>query len=134
MGQWGGLGNGLYSTSQGDPSRVQSISGLLECKWLYELDEEVVLCVGSNDVLDGAELIDGRARRVGQRCARKHEHVLAVREAHCGAAPAHWANAQARGRARDVRIPGTTSRIYEIMNLRVFGEQQRALTTRYCAM
>ena len=35
MGQWGGLGNGLYTTSQGDPSRVQAISGLLECMWLY---------------------------------------------------------------------------------------------------
>ncbi|KAH8117476.1 RCC1/BLIP-II [Phellopilus nigrolimitatus] len=30
MGQWGGLGNGLYSTAQGNPSRVKAVSGLLE--------------------------------------------------------------------------------------------------------
>lgn len=31
MGQWGGLGTGLYSTAQGSPMRVKTISGLLEC-------------------------------------------------------------------------------------------------------
>ncbi|TDL27543.1 RCC1/BLIP-II [Rickenella mellea] len=30
MGQWGGLGNGLYSTAQGSPVRVKAVSGLLE--------------------------------------------------------------------------------------------------------
>ena len=32
MGQWGGLGNGLYSTAQGSPSRIKAVSGLLECR------------------------------------------------------------------------------------------------------
>lgn len=32
MGQWGGLGNGLYSTAQGSPSRVKGVSGLVECR------------------------------------------------------------------------------------------------------
>lgn len=31
-GQLGGLGNNLYSTVQGNPSRVKGISGLLQCK------------------------------------------------------------------------------------------------------
>ncbi|KAL5490451.1 hypothetical protein ACEPAI_5284 [Sanghuangporus weigelae] len=30
MGQWGGLGNGMYTTAQGQPSRVRAVSGLLE--------------------------------------------------------------------------------------------------------
>ncbi|KAI5123298.1 hypothetical protein M0805_009319 [Coniferiporia weirii] len=30
MGQWGGLGNGLYSTAQGNPARIKAVSGLLE--------------------------------------------------------------------------------------------------------
>lgn len=31
-GQWGGLGNALYSNSQGTPLRARAVSGLLECK------------------------------------------------------------------------------------------------------
>lgn len=30
-GQWGGIGNALYSNSQGNPARVKAVSGLLEC-------------------------------------------------------------------------------------------------------
>ena len=32
MGQWGGLGNGLYSNAQGDLVRVKAVSGLTECE------------------------------------------------------------------------------------------------------
>jgi hypothetical protein len=31
-GQWGSLGNGLYSNAQGSPSKVKAVSGLLECE------------------------------------------------------------------------------------------------------
>ena len=31
-GQWGGLGNNVYSNSQGNPVRAKNVSGLLECK------------------------------------------------------------------------------------------------------
>lgn len=31
MGQYGGLGNGLFSTAQGSPLRVKAVSGLQEC-------------------------------------------------------------------------------------------------------
>ena len=31
-GQWGGLGNALYSNAQGTPLRARAVSGLLECK------------------------------------------------------------------------------------------------------
>lgn len=31
-GQYGGLGNNTYTTVQGDPLRVKSLSGLLQCK------------------------------------------------------------------------------------------------------
>ncbi|KLO19443.1 RCC1/BLIP-II protein [Schizopora paradoxa] len=30
MGQWGTLGNGLYSSAQGDPIRIRAVSGLME--------------------------------------------------------------------------------------------------------
>jgi hypothetical protein len=30
-GQYGGLGNNLYTTAQGNPTRVKAISGLLQC-------------------------------------------------------------------------------------------------------
>lgn len=39
MGQWGGLGTGVYTTAQGEPARVKTVSGLLECKFL-----SVLLC------------------------------------------------------------------------------------------
>jgi len=31
-GQYGGLGNNLYTTAQGNPTRVKGVSGLLQCK------------------------------------------------------------------------------------------------------
>ena len=31
-GQYGGLGNNLYTTAQGNPTRVKGISGLLQCE------------------------------------------------------------------------------------------------------
>ena len=31
-GQWGGLGNALYSNAQGTPLRAKNVSGLLECE------------------------------------------------------------------------------------------------------
>lgn len=30
QGQWGSLGNGLYSSAQSDPSRIKAVSGLVE--------------------------------------------------------------------------------------------------------
>lgn len=32
-GQWGGLGNNLYSNAQGNPVRAKTVSGLLECEY-----------------------------------------------------------------------------------------------------
>lgn len=31
-GQWGGLGNSLFSNSQSNPVRARGVSGLLECE------------------------------------------------------------------------------------------------------
>jgi len=36
-GQYGGLGNNTYTTVQGDPLRVKSLSGLLQCGDLWFL-------------------------------------------------------------------------------------------------
>ena len=36
-GQYGGLGNNLYTTAQGNPTRVKGISGLLQCKAIFLL-------------------------------------------------------------------------------------------------
>lgn len=33
-GQWGGLGNNVYSSAQVSPLRVKAISGLVECEFL----------------------------------------------------------------------------------------------------
>lgn len=30
-GQWGALGNGAFSSAQGDPLRIRAVSGLTEC-------------------------------------------------------------------------------------------------------
>lgn len=38
-GQYGGLGNNTYTTVQGNPLRVKSLSGLLQCGDLYFLSE-----------------------------------------------------------------------------------------------
>ena len=35
MGQWGALGNGLYTTAQGTPTKVRAVSGLLECECAF---------------------------------------------------------------------------------------------------
>jgi hypothetical protein len=32
-GQWGGLGNNLFSNAQGNPVRVKNVSGLRECRY-----------------------------------------------------------------------------------------------------
>ena len=34
MGQWGAIGNGLFSSAQGTPTKVKVISGILECPFL----------------------------------------------------------------------------------------------------
>ena len=34
-GQYGGLGNNLYTTAQGNPTRVKGISGLLQCEAIF---------------------------------------------------------------------------------------------------
>jgi hypothetical protein len=34
-GRWGGLGNNIYSSAQGNPLRAKSVSGLLECESSY---------------------------------------------------------------------------------------------------
>lgn len=36
-GQWGTLGNGLYSSAQGEPARIKAVSGLMECNSLPQL-------------------------------------------------------------------------------------------------
>lgn len=36
MGQWGGLGNGLYSSAQGDLVRIKAVSGLTECEHIRD--------------------------------------------------------------------------------------------------
>lgn len=33
-GQWGGLGNALYTNAQGSPLRAKNVSGLYECEFL----------------------------------------------------------------------------------------------------
>ena len=38
MGQWGGLGTGVYTTAQGDPARVKAVSGLVECEFTIPPD------------------------------------------------------------------------------------------------
>lgn len=34
-GQWGGLGNSMFSNAQSNPVRVKGVSGLLECESPY---------------------------------------------------------------------------------------------------
>lgn len=34
-GQYGGLGNNLYTTAQGNPTRVKGVSGLLQCEAIF---------------------------------------------------------------------------------------------------
>lgn len=36
-GQYGGLGNNIYTTAQGDAARVKGLSGLLQCDSIFEI-------------------------------------------------------------------------------------------------
>lgn len=50
-GQWGGLGNAVYSNAQGTPLRAKNVSGLLECKSGCNMWCDVCDCEQITDVI-----------------------------------------------------------------------------------
>lgn len=97
-GQYGGLGNALFSNAQSVPVRTKAVSGLLECTYFFSCHLSKTnrnLCVTVSEKTNNLRPIVPHAL-----CVSLDGHVLLSLETHAGAGPGG-------GSGRDLFVWGT---------------------------
>ncbi len=137
MGQWGTLGNGTYSSAQGDPTRIRAVSGLMECTFSYIFRSRGILilmlqtairpilcnhrtlCIVGIGSANGTRSADSRHSRTGgQRrrrsrlaCLGERSRVSARKRTPQQSGVAHGSGCQ-RSKVRNLRLREGHRRVY----------------------